>query len=308
VIPRNTYVFSSVNLYPNKTSDNVIDMKSSHLIIVLAILSSIAYGQPVIAQPAQSTYTVSLAYMSVQVTFPSEVLPGDSVTVSLQANPKSNVNVGTLTVTIYYADGTNLHQLASATLGNNYVNGGTFSKQIQFSIPQDAPRTSLIATLSENIQVVYYSYFYYPAYYDNDNYSSSHCYYNPYCYYDYWFTYYPSYSYSSSSDSGIAPLSYIKATTPEYVSLQTEYQMVQQQLSQSQAENQQLEQNLHDAQNLLAQKNSTIASLNQQLGSAQSLIGELEAISVVLAVIAIALGIFTAYRWGRKSSQAKDKA
>ena len=286
----------------------MMDMKSSHLIIVLALLTSIAYGQSVAAQPTQSTYTVNLAYMSVQVSFPSEVLPGDSVTVSLQANSKSNANVATLTATIYYADGTNLHQLASATLGNNYYmsSSGTLSKQIQFSIPQDAPRTSLIAILSENVQVAYYSYsYYYPSYYYY-NYSSPYCYYYPYCYNDYGYAYYPSYSYSSSSDSGIAPLSYIKATTPEYVSLQTEYQMVQQQLAQSQAENQQLKQNLQDTQNTLAQKNSTIAALNQQLSSAQSMIGELEVISIVLAIIAIALGIFSAVQMGREEKYSGE--
>ena len=288
-------------------------MKSSHLIIALAILiASIAYGQFAVAQPTQTTYTVNLAYMSVQVSYPSEVLPGDSVTVNVQANAKSNVNLVTLTATIYYADGANLHQLASATLGNNYYmsSSGTLTKQIQFSIPQDAPRTSLIATLSENVQVAYYSYSYYPAYYYGYNYyndSSPYCYYYPYCYYDYGLAYYPSYSYSSSSDSGIAPLSYIKATTPEYVSLQTEYQMIQQQLTQSQAENQQLKQNLQDAQNTLSQKNSTIAELNQQLTSARSTIGTLEVVSVTLAGVAIALGIFSVYKLReRKSTQQKD--
>jgi hypothetical protein len=288
-----------------------MNMKSSHLIIALAILTSIAYAQSVAAQPTQSSYTVNLTYMSIQLSFPSEVLPGDSVTVSLQANSKGNINVASLTATIYYADGTNLHQVATATLGNNYyMSSGTLSKQIQFSIPQDAPRTSLMAVLSENVQVAYYSYDYYYAPYDySNNYSSRYCYYYPYCYFDYGYAYYPSYSYSSSSDSGIAPLSYIKATTPEYVSLQTEYQMVQQQLTQSQAENQQLKQNLQDAQNTLAQKNSTIATLNQQLSSAQSMIGELEVTSIILAIIAVAIGIFTAYKWREKTStQEKDKA
>jgi len=287
-----------------------MDMKSSYLIIALAIVTSIAYGQSVAAQPTQSTYTVNLTYTSVQVSFPSEVLPGDSVTINLQATPKGNVNMATLTATIYYAYGTTLHQLASATLGNNYyASSGTLSKQIQFSIPQDAPRTSLIAIVTENVQVAYYSYYYSPYYYSYYyNYSPSSCYYYPYCYYDWGYAYYPSYSYSTSSDSGIAPLSYIKATTPEYVSLQTEYQIVQQQLAQSQAENQQLKQNLQDAQNTLAQKNSTIATLNQQLSSAQSMIGELEIVVIVLAVIAVALGIFAAYKRGEKgSTQEKDK-
>jgi hypothetical protein len=242
-------------------------------------------------------------------------MPGDTVTINLQAAAKNNLNTVALTLQIFYSDGNNLHQLAWASVSNdnnNYMNTGTsLSKQIQFAIPQDAPRTSLIAALTEKVQTAYYSNYYYPSYY---NYSSQSCYYYP----DYYYSYYgygsysgyayPSYSYNTSTDTDIAPLSYIKATTPEYVSLQSEYQMVQQQLAQSQAENQQVKRNLQDAQNKIAQQNATILNLNQELNSSQSLNGAVEAAAGGLGIIAIVLGVFVTYlSRGRNKTQAKTK-
>jgi hypothetical protein len=116
-------------------------------------------------------------------------------------------------------------------------------------------------------------------------------------YYGYGIASCPSYLYNASTDSGVAPLSYIKAATPEY-------QVVQQQLSQSQAENQQLKQ---DLQSTIAQKNSVIADLNQQLSSAQSTIGTLEFVTAVLAGVAIVLGIFTIYRLRGKVIKQTDE-
>jgi hypothetical protein len=282
------------------------------LILVLGIIaSSLTYAHPVFAQPTQTSYTVNLTYLTVQLSYPSEVMPGDSVTVNLQATTKSYVDSISLTTQVLYADNGSLHQLASATVSNNnnyYANSSsTLSKQIQFTVPQDAPRTSLVAALTEKIQSTSYSYYpayYYPAYYDS---SSPNCYYYPdYWSYDYGYcTYYgtaygfPSYSYNATSDVGVAPLSYIKATTPEYVSLQSEYQMVQQQLAQSQTQNQQL-------QNTIAQRDATIANLNQQLSSNQTMIGTLELVAAGLAVVAI--GVVIAYLGkGKGRTQAKVK-
>ncbi len=180
------------------------------LILVLGIIaSSLTYAHPVFAQPTQASYTVNLTYLTVQLSYPSEVMPGDSVTVNLQATTKSYVDSISLTTQVLYADNGSLHQLASATVSNNnnyYANSSsTLSKQIQFTVPQDAPRTSLVAALTEKIQSTSYSYYpayYYPAYYDS---SSPNCYYYPdYWSYDYGYcTYYgtaygfPSYSYNA---------------------------------------------------------------------------------------------------------------
>jgi hypothetical protein len=290
-------------------------MKKPQLIAILVVLAgSLFISQSVFAQSSQNSYTIDLTYLTVQLSYPSQVLPGDSVTVNLQATAKSSVSSVTVTAQIDYANGADLHQLASATVSNNYMTrGNSLSKQFQFAIPQDAPRTSLIAILAEKVRTVYTSYYYYPVSY---NYSSPYCYYYPYwgddcyynsAYYSYW--YYPSYSYSTTTDSGIAPLSYIKATTPEYTALQSQYQSLQQQLAQSQAQNQQLNQNLQNAQNTIAQRDATIAHLNQQLNSSQTTNTTLEAIAVGLAIVAIVLGLVAAHEHrGRNELKQETKA
>ncbi len=293
---------------------NRISRDACLILLLAVVVASFLYVNPVVAQSTQTSYTVNLAYLSVQLSYPSQVMPGDTVTVNLQASPKNEVSGESLTIQIFYADDTTLHQLASATVSNVYNSnyymnsGSSLNKQIQLTIPQDAPRTSLIAALTEKVQSAYYSYYYYPGSY---NYSSPNCYYPDYYYYYDYCTYYgyayPSYSYSTSTDTRVAPLSYIKATTPEYVSLQSEYQMLQQQLAQSQAENQQLKQNLQDSQNKIAQQNATIANLNQQLSSSQSMNGTVEAGAGGLGIIAIILGVFVAYLSGGRSRTPKAK-
>jgi regulator of replication initiation timing len=309
---------------------------TSYMIAILVILvASLSYSQFAIAQSAQSSYTANLTYLTVQLSYPSQVMPGDSVTINLQATAKQNIASLSLAAQVYYSDGTNLHQLASATFNSDYMNnGGSFSKQIQFTVPQDAPRTSLFTTLTEDVKTAYVNYYYYPAY----NYSySPYCYYDqhhyycqyyytgyynyssPYCNYDQYYGYYcqyymayPSYTYATTTDTGLAPLSYIKATTPEYVSLQSQYQSLQQQLAQSQSQNQQLQtqnqqlqQNLQNAQNSNSQKETTISSLNQQLSTSQGINGMLEATTAGLAVIAIVLGALAAYFYrGRNRPQS----
>lgn len=124
--------------------------------------------------------------------------------------------------------------------------------------------------------------------------------------------YYPQYyvspyDYNSMTDSGITPLSYIKATTPEYTDLQSQYQAIQQQLAQSQAENQQLQQKLQDTQRTMSQQSSTIADLNQQLSSAKTMNGELEAVSLGLAALIVVLAIAGVLYSRRKSKTAPEK-
>ena len=297
---------TSLYSYVDELSDIVRTMRISHVMVLIAILLALTIcSQSVVAQPTQASYAVNLKYVSILLTYPSEVLPGDSVTVNLQAKAINTASLVTLTAVIYYADGLNIHRLATTTLtNNNYTGGGgILGKQIQFTIPQDAPRTSLIAVLAENIQVAYYgnnylpNFYYYNSYYYNSSNTTPYCSYYPNYYYGYGLASCPSYLYSASTDSGVAPLSYIMAATPEY-------QVVQQQLSQSQAGNQQLKQ---DLQNTIAQKNLVIADLNQQLSSAQSTIGTLEFVAAALAGIAIVCGIFTIYRLRSKVVKQTDE-
>jgi hypothetical protein len=215
------------------------------------------------------------------------------------AQAKDSFQLTSLTVQVYLTDQNNLRQLLSTTVAQNTMmpSGNQINKQIQVTVPSDAPRTSLVALVTESVSMTSYSYpyAYYPYWngywdgygmYSYGNYSNG----NRYGYgYPYYYYSYPSYNYQSSSDNAIAPLSYVQATTPEYATLQSQYQQLQQQLTQSQAQNQQLQQQLQASQNSTAQKDSTISNLNNQLSSAQGTTTLVEIVAVILAIAAVAL-------------------
>jgi hypothetical protein len=293
----------------------MMKMKNVRLIALIAVIlipvTSLAYSQFATAQSSQSSYTLNLTYLTVQVTYPAQAMPGDSITVNIQASAKKNIDTLSLTAQVYYSDGSSLHQLASTTFdGSNMATGSNFTKQIQFTVPKDTPRTSLVAVLTESVKTSYAAYYYYPVYY---NYSLPYCHHDsPYCYYYDYYGYmaYPSYSSAASTDAGLAPLSYVKATTPEYTALQSQDQALQQQLAQSQAQNQQLQQQLQNAQNTNAQKDATISDLNQRLNASQGTSTTYESVAVVLAILAAVLGALAIhFHRGRTSqtTQAKTK-
>jgi hypothetical protein len=194
------------------------------LFLLIVLVASLALNYPVLAQSSQTSYTVNLNYLTVNLSYPSQVLPGDNVSVNVQASAKRSLDSVSLNVQIFYSDGSALHQVGSATVNSNYMNSGSrMTKTIQFTIPQDAPRTALVASVTENVQSTYYGYSsaFYPMNYNNYNYSSSNCYYYPdwyyydygYCNYNYGYPYYPYYyaypsdSYDTITDSGVAPVS-----------------------------------------------------------------------------------------------------
>lgn len=271
-------------------------MKFSSLVIFTLVVVLVgSAGQLVLADSTQVSNTVSLSHLSIKLAYPSEVLPGQSITINIQATARGSFRLKSLEVQVYFADGNNLRQLTTATVSKDlYMSkGDQINKDIQTAVPADAPRTALIALVSETATMTYYDYSYY-------------YYYPPYYYgnYSYYYVYYPSYSYSSVTDDGIAPLSYIKATTPEYVSLQTAYQMLQQKLDQSQAENQQLKQTLDARQATINQLNSDIAALNQKFTSAQGTITLLEVTSIILVGILVALAVYTFRERNRRAAGA----
>jgi hypothetical protein len=223
-------------------------------------------------------------------------MPGESITVTVHGSPKgSSVYLQKLTATIYYADATGLHQLASQTLVSNSANGygyygasamASFSKNFTVNVPEDVPRTSLVAIFSETIQPNNYNY-----------------YYGPYAF-SYWFyvdplfptvvSFYPSYS--NMTDDAISPLSYVNATTPEYVALQSEYRMLQHQLNQTQAQIQQL-------QTAITRQNATISQLNLQVTSANTTTQTYQTVAAVFIIITVtlaALAAFTIYQMRNK--------
>ncbi len=270
-------------------------------IVLLVILASLFASQSVFAQSNQITSTVSLTHLNVQLTYPSQVLPGQSATINVTAQAKDSFQLANLTVQVYLADQNNLRQLLSTTVAQNTMmpSGNQINKQIQITVPSDAPRTSLVALITESVSMTPYSYPYAYAYpywsgnlYGNWYGYGSYPYYSyssPSYYYAYSYPSYPSYSYPPynyqlGSDDAVAPLSYVPATTPEYAALQSQYQQLQ-------TQNQQLQQQLQASQNSTAQKDSTISNLNSQLSSAQGTTTLLEIVAVILAIAAVSLAV-----------------
>jgi hypothetical protein len=271
-------------------------MKRKNLvpIVLLVILASIFASQSVFAQNSLVTSTVSLSHLNVQLIYPSQVLPGQAATINLTALAKDSFQLTSLTVQVYLADQNDLRPLLSTTVAQNMVmpSGNQITKQIQVSVPSDAPRTSLIALVTESVSVLPASYSYPYAYPNWNGYGNGYGYGTyPYYYYSSPAAYYyygypsytsPSYNSQSTSDNGIAPLSYVLAPTPEYVTLQSQYQQLQ-------SQNQQLQQQLLALQNSTAQKDSTISNLNNLLSSTQGTATLVEVVAVILAIAVVAL-------------------
>jgi hypothetical protein len=264
---------------------NEMKHKVAVLVLIAVFTVSLFLNQSAYAQSSSVSYDVTLEHLNVQLTYPSEVLPGQSITVSLQAKAKDTFRLNSLTLQIYLSNSSSLRQLSSTIVAQDQSMSirAQISKDIQVAVPLDAPRTSLVAVVSESVRMTYY----YPSYWA-----------------PYWYQYedhsweyfwaYPSYYYRTITDNTIAPLTYVKATTPEYETLQTNYQQLQtnyqqlqQMLNQSQAQNQQLQMDLQDSQNTIAQRDSTISGLNEQLTSMQSTITLLETTAVILAAVVV---------------------
>jgi hypothetical protein len=275
---------------------------------VVMILSSVLMVNSAFAQSAQVSYTVNLNAFSLQVTYPSQVKPGDTVSVNVQANPKTSVAyLQTLTATIYYADTGGLHNIATQTLFSNNAYGygnyaaSSFTKSFTVNVPANATRTSMVAVFTETAQSNYYNTYYGYGYdYGLHNYSG---YYSAYP-----FQVYPPYYSGTTTDDAIAPLSYIQASTPEYVTLQSTYQMLQQQLNQtqarltqSQAQLQQGQTQNQQLQNTVAQQNATINQLNRQLATTSSMAQTYQLLALVLGIIAVVFAVFGVYE--RRSKQ-----
>ena len=264
-------------------------------IVLLVIFASIFATRSVFAQSNQVTSTVSLSHLNVQLNYPSQVLPGESANINLTAQAKDSFQLTSLTVQVYLVDQNSLRQLLSATVAQNTImpSGNQINKQIEVTVPSDAPRTSLVALVTESVSMTSNPYAYAYPYWNA--YGGSY----PYYYYSnpaYSVGSYPSSYYLSSSDNAIAPLSYVLATTPEYVALQSQYQQLQIQNQQFQVQNQQLQtqnqqllQQLQASQNSTAQKDRTISNLNNQLSSAGSTTTLAEIVAVILAIAVVAV-------------------
>ena len=154
-------------------SRNCLRKKQVVLLSIAFIVMALAFitlTQSAYADSSQSYASVSLQYFTVQVQYPPLVVPGESVIIHIQATAKSAVNLNSLTAYAYYADGLNLHQVASATVvaSQNVAAGNTFTNDLQLTVPQGVPRTSLFATFTESVKGSYVSsYSYSSNYYGN---------------------------------------------------------------------------------------------------------------------------------------------
>ncbi|HUK27088.1 MAG TPA: hypothetical protein VLV31_01575 [Candidatus Acidoferrales bacterium] len=288
-------------------------------VVLLAVLVSIFTIHPALAQGGQTaSSTVVLNHLNVQLAYPSQVLPGESVTVNLTAQAKDNFVLSSLTMQVYSADTDNLHQLLSTIVASNTImlSGQQINKQIQVNVPSSASRTSLIAQLSETVGTTGstsypFNPYAYPYSYGNGywyQYGAYPTY--PYYYYGYSYsptTYYPiypasNYNIQGGSDNGIAPLSYILATTPEFVTAQSQNQQLLNQ-------NQQLQQEIQQLQNSTAQKDNTISNLNNQLSSAQgtTIVAEIVAVILAIALVAVAAIHFKSTKATTKESPTKTE-
>lgn len=242
------------------------------LLLISALIVSVSIFNPTYAQPTNASYTVNLAWTTLQLTYPTEVMPGSTVIVNVHVNPTSNgIYLQSLIATVYYADVSGLHQIATQNLITNpgmsyYYASESFNNSFQVNLPQNVPRTTLVAMFSEITQSYYYS-----SYWGR----SWGC-------FDPIFCASPSYR---STDDAIAPLSYVEATTPEYVTLQSEYQALQQKLNQTQIQNQQL-------QNMVSQQSEVINQLNQHASLANNTTQTYQLLSLILAILVVALVAF----------------
>ena len=270
-------------------------IKVTLLVAVIFLALSASFGQ-VHGQPAQASYTVNLNSFTLQVTYPSEVTPGENVTINLQATPKTSTYLVALLATVYYADSAGLHLVGTQTLVSNtkYAYGsygvtptGGFSASFTVAVPQGAPRTSLVAVFSETVQSNNYNYDYYDYGYVFGCSDPILC-----------VSYYPSNSYNTGTDDAIAPLSYIKATTPEAVALQSQNHLLEQQLNQTQAQNQQL-------QLTVSQDNATIGSLRQQLAAASNVAQTYQTVAFGAIIVAIALAVAAVFLMLRKRTEGR---
>ena len=301
-------------------------MKRGKIFLVAALLlASFSLFNSAYAQSTQ--YTVKLNAYNLLVTCPAEVMPGETVTFNVQGNPTaSGVYLQSLTATIYYANASSLHQLATENLVvssspnayNNYVSYGyygSFNKNFTVNVPDNATATPLVAIFSETVMPKYQgwnpyspSYSYYQSHYNNPTsypyypyypYYLSYPYLPAYPYYPTYPAYSPSYTPTSSygSDQSVTSLSYVKASTPESVTVQSENQMLQQQLNQTQGEIQQL-------QGKISQQNSTIIQLTQQVAAVNGIVQAYQALTLTFAVVAVVLLVYAIIQRRKRQAAA----
>jgi len=245
--------------------------KVSILILCMIVTIALLMNQTVNAQTNLVTNNVNLRYLNVQLTYPSQALPGQSVTVSLLAKAKGSFQLSSLTLQVYAADSNSasLRELASANVaqGLEMAGGTQIIKAIPVIVPSDVPRSSLIARVSENVTLTVL------IVYINGNPAVQGAPYN-----------------TATSDDAISTLTYIAATTPEYMTLQSQYQTLQTQHQLIQRGlNQSLVQNVK-LQNTINQQNQTIQQLNGELNHSDLRLETYQGLAFAFGALSLVFG------------------
>ncbi len=196
-------------------------------LIILTLFLSTGMMASVAASPDVRHF--SLSSFDIDIEYPSTVKPGDTVTISVTATSKSSVYVQDLTAEILVPSlGGEMRLIYTLSIvkDESASSGSRYSRSAVVTIPSDVLRSYMMVTVAQSVRTYSYSYSYYPySYYYpySGYYPYGRSWYNA-SYNRYWWpTYYLTRSYSDSVENGLAPLSYVLATTPEYTELKGEY-------------------------------------------------------------------------------------
>lgn len=195
-------------------------LKKLSVIVSLFVLGVfLANAASVSAAPDQRRF--SLAYFDVDVTYPTSGKPGETITVSIAAVAKKDCEVQDLSVEFFvYSTTGDPRSIGSTSIAKqvSVASGNSFQKSAAYTIPTDAPRSFLMAVASETVRTYSYTYSYYYSYY------SYWWLYNTSRYWWWWYPVYYSWrTYMDTVDKETGPLTYVLATTPEYIQLKADY-------------------------------------------------------------------------------------
>lgn len=173
--------------------------------------------------------TCSTLHFEIDLTYPNATKPGDSISIFMKAKAKATAQIRELTFNLhaYTLDG-GLLRIGESTLVKKKIvrSGDSWSQIFNVTVPSDTPRSTLIGSFSEMWdEPIYYIFVVYndtvPVLIDWWWYWDP----NPYYWWDrkgVWpYGYYYDFKTFSVSSEPVA-LSYVLATTPEYVKLKSE--------------------------------------------------------------------------------------
>jgi len=211
-VHRNVQILEENCLVP---VSRLIKMSAIACLLVLGIV--LTNTSLALAAPDQRRF--SLAYFDLDLTYPMNGKPGETITIAVTATAKKDCEVQDLSVEFFaYSGSGDPRSIGSASVvkQTNVVSGNSFQKSTALTIPADAPRSFLMAVASETVRTYTYMYSYYYVYPYWWWYNASR----------YWWwhpVYYGYRSYLDTVDKETGPLTYILATTPEYTQLKADY-------------------------------------------------------------------------------------